>query len=387
MIKITPYYEMPNNQMILEYYLNLVADVVPFLPEDVLDGIPEANDSASHEPRQRRGEYKKLLHRLGIPCNGSKKERRNRDAEMAERLIENYSSILHHKLYGEGHTRGPIKDRKFLREILTARFNQGNISDKLEVPDKKDGKEAEELRKYVFRYNAFSEKNEAGGRKRDIYQLLEMLGVLEVCPYCNRQFISIVKEKRVRPELDHFKSKSKYPYLAISINNLIPVCNTCNKLKRDIDDKIIYPYEEQFGENYIFRADCNQDDIVALHTGASTAIKKFKLTIEKKEDIADDEYSKRVHNSINVFALEELYQSHGSYVADLFRQRYILTDEYLEDLKKQFPQLFRSEREVKHLLRLMNYSLEEMGHRPLGKLTHDISEQIDELYKIHKKDE
>ena len=38
-------------------------------------------------------------------------------------------------------------------------------------------------------------------------------------------------------QFDHFYNKSKYPLLAISFYNLVPVCGTCNhtKGKNDVD--------------------------------------------------------------------------------------------------------------------------------------------------------
>ena len=57
------------------------------------------------------------------------------------------------------------------------------------------------------------------------YQWAEKLGVT-VCPYCNRSYIFTVKKDarngKARPQYDHFFPKSIYPYLAVSMYNLIP---------------------------------------------------------------------------------------------------------------------------------------------------------------------
>ena len=79
---------------------------------------------------------------------------------------------------------------------------------------------------------------------------------LRICPYCGRSFIYAVEEngKTVKPQIDHFLPKSKYPFLALSYFNLIPVCQTCNMkdCKGEYDPmikigerlfSIIYPYE------------------------------------------------------------------------------------------------------------------------------------------------
>ena len=65
---------------------------------------------------------------------------------------------------------------------------------------------------------------------------------LNVCPYCNRNFIN---QKR-GIELDHYFSKSQYPLFAISFYNLIPCCHSCNNSKSDeplAPDKLPNPYE------------------------------------------------------------------------------------------------------------------------------------------------
>lgn len=57
---------------------------------------------------------------------------------------------------------------------------------------------------------------------------------LEYCPYCNRhplESYATSDGKTHKGPLDHFYDKTKYPYLALSIYNLIPVCDKCNNEK------------------------------------------------------------------------------------------------------------------------------------------------------------
>ena len=54
---------------------------------------------------------------------------------------------------------------------------------------------------------------------------------VDVCPYCNRNRIRpFTRNKRthVTGELDHFYCKEKYPYLALTRENLVPSCSVCN---------------------------------------------------------------------------------------------------------------------------------------------------------------
>lgn len=64
------------------------------------------------------------------------------------------------------------------------------------------------------------------GKSRFYY----VLGI-DVCPYCNRNSIRpFTKNKitHVTGELDHFYCKEKYPYLALTRENLVPSCSICN---------------------------------------------------------------------------------------------------------------------------------------------------------------
>ena len=91
---------------------------------------------------------------------------------------------------------------------------------------------------HIFNYSSFSKdgsdlNNPDRKLKWGAYKYIQSLGIRS-CPYCNRQFtfsitVSRLKKdgktltlKTIKPELDHFFPKSKYPYLAISLYNLIP---------------------------------------------------------------------------------------------------------------------------------------------------------------------
>lgn len=61
---------------------------------------------------------------------------------------------------------------------------------------------------------------------------------LTPCPFCAYDSVEIVRSARKTyiPALDHFLPKSKYPFLALSINNLLPSCHRCNSsFKKEAD--------------------------------------------------------------------------------------------------------------------------------------------------------
>lgn len=78
---------------------------------------------------------------------------------------------------------------------------------------------------------------------------------IRTCPYCNRAFIGSVKNNKLGVQLDHFYSKSKYPFFAVSLYNLIPCCSSCNMNKSDDDkENLISPFDKDhsFAEDVKF---------------------------------------------------------------------------------------------------------------------------------------
>ena len=75
-----------------------------------------------------------------------------------------------------------------------------------------------------------------------------------VCPYCNRNFIANFEEDkegvartRVSFHMDHFYPKSKFPYLALSVYNLLPSCPTCNvTVKSNLIINTPTPYDPDY---------------------------------------------------------------------------------------------------------------------------------------------
>lgn len=61
---------------------------------------------------------------------------------------------------------------------------------------------------------------------------------LSVCPFCAHDSVDIINgvRKNHLPALDHFLPKSKYPFFALSVNNLLPSCHRCNSsFKGEVD--------------------------------------------------------------------------------------------------------------------------------------------------------
>lgn len=203
----------------------------------------------------------------------------------------------------------------------------------------------------------------------------ERIGIT-VCPYCNRSYIFTSSKKGTRPQYDHYFPKSKYPYLALSMYNLIPCCSICNQLKSNMDTHItpiVYPYVESFGTQASFTAGIDGDEINSW-LGASS---KYQIEIKYAADI-DAGLKERIEKSEDLFHLKNLYGKHSDFVRDILRTAYIYGDDYFEGLLEQYPDLFHSEAEARNFVFFNYLDEKDWGNRVLAKLTHDIchEEQI-----------
>lgn len=207
--------------------------------------------------------------------------------------------------------------------------------------------------------------------RRWAYQLLETIDA-KVCPYCNRQYTYTIQDI-TRPQFDHFYPKSIYPYLSVSLFNLIPSCPTCNQSKASYNtyqNCFIYPYEDDYGDHAFFATDFCEAD---YENGFDYLIGKgtdFRLDIKYPSDRKD------IEGSINQLHLKEIYSEHKSYISKIFRSFYIISDTYIEELLDSFPQLFSTKEDIMSLLLSTELHSENWGQKPLAKLTSDIYREI-----------
>lgn len=95
--------------------------------------------------------------------------------------------------------------------------------------------------KACFDYDWFSDQTKGWGA----YALVEAYR-LRICPYCQANHVNFHVEKaqgklgagafKMRPPLDHYLPKSAYPYLAVSLSNLVPSCAQCNSGVKTAND-------------------------------------------------------------------------------------------------------------------------------------------------------
>lgn len=209
------------------------------------------------------------------------------------------------------------------------------------------------------------------------YELLELLDV-KVCPYCNRQYTFTVHKVKVSPQFDHYFPISKYPYLQLSLFNLIPSCSTCNLKKSDWDPfqsdeiDILNPYIQGVEDDIYFETELNEDLDFRYWIGYDV---DFKIRLKLREG---SEMFKEQNGMNEIFKLEDVYQHHSDYISDVIKKMVIYNKSNAKDLIQSFPELFSNENEVLDNY-FMNYlKKEEWGKRTLAKLTHDIYQEFKE---------
>lgn len=101
-----------------------------------------------------------------------------------------------------------------------------------------------ELEEKVFCYRAWRGKAHANA------VMNKFVKRVKICPYCNADSVYtlevIERDKTYKSAFDHFFPKSRYPFLGLSLYNLIPSCDRCNsKFKHDRYEEtwnILHPY-------------------------------------------------------------------------------------------------------------------------------------------------
>ena len=207
------------------------------------------------------------------------------------------------------------------------------------------------------------------------YELVRLLDI-QVCPYCNRQYISVVNKedglRGTRPQLDHFFPKSKYPFFAVSLYNLVPTCATCNFLKSDqFKETLKSPYEIEDDpkkisndeEGFVFSFEINNNLKIV-----GNSLKTIEEGIER---IC---FKKQVTANNQIFRLEDIYQYHKDVVAEIIAKKRFEVDKKLEWLANIF------DFDQRDLYRIVwcNYGdVKDFSKRPLAKLIYDILKELE----------
>lgn len=375
MIRILPPWKGNRAEDIWALYYFLLYRTLPFQPEDYL---PKDSQGVYYYPNGDRTRQKVYPTKPFKTFALSRESKRILSAERLstpntlEEFIMLVSPKLHRYLYKNNYVK-----RKNLIDLLTTQTDMDTIQIKKLNFDSKNKTLLKLLLIQVFNYDCFS-------KKRLFPKLIQLMGV-EVCPYCNRNFTTTTRIRKGvyyrQNQVDHYRSKSEFPWFALTLPNLVPACGNCNLRKGDDSQYVLYPYQEEFGKQYRFHT--TPISWAGYLMGQQISPDEFEVKIERNSRVgmvSDQEYENRVRASIDKFGLDVLYrESHNAYVCAIFEQRYIFNDSYLDSIIDSFPSLFKNKEEVRQLLYMKQYDKDMLGAAPLAKLTHDIDEEISRL--------
>ena len=149
---------------------------------------------------------------------------------------------------------------------------------------------------------------------------------IKACPYCNAEEIivqDLVDEgvKIRSSELDHFYPKELFPYLAISLYNLVPsggICNggNCKHNKDSYHHKLVNPFSLSDSEGIVFELSLAQRGILSYDTFEQscrivTCVVNNSLTVNATTFRIESRYMQEIHQAKAVWFTHQKYSPEG----------------------------------------------------------------------------
>ena len=252
-----------------------------------------------------------------------------------------------------------------LMKTIIPGFKQ-NVLDKYLKQDKK--------KRVAFRnyHNKYEQVKKIFNYNNIICKSYFLANLLEIntCIYCNRNYVKTIgddNDKINRPQYDHFYSQSKYPLLALSFYNLIPVCASCNTKKNNKTIDLtthLHPYIESDEEkkfNFSYRK-------------VSLLENNVKIDVATK----DPDAKEKIKNSIADLNLVKIYNANSEMeLRDLLNLRYKYSENYLDILmNKTFTKIKISKNEIYRMVFGIEIEEENFHKRPFSKFKRDIIEEL-----------
>jgi 5-methylcytosine-specific restriction endonuclease McrA len=208
-------------------------------------------------------------------------------------------------------------------------------------------------------------------------KLTNLASILNIksCLYCNSQYTLTVRpnsKTKTKFQYDHFFPKKTYPYLSISLYNLIPSCASCNQSKSERNyslSELVHPYIEDFHNLTQFQI--NDEAHVKLLLNEKIPESKIKIRLTNL-DIP------KVKNQNAFTSIESIYKRHTDIANEIYQKAYAYNNGgklALLNLEKDGKHLFNSHLELEQML-LSNYPLSsDINKRPLSKFMQDLAKQ------------
>lgn len=218
--------------------------------------------------------------------------------------------------------------------------------------------------KRILDYDWFIDKE---NKHYNAYKLSENLD-RNTCTYCNRAYTSTVILKRngqclIRPTLDHWYPKADLPLLAVSFQNLIPSCYSCNSsVKGTVQLSLtnhIHPY-----------VDSNQNNDFQFGYFYSTKLSKYRIFVQDAPGKGT-----KAKDTLKAMFVDEIYNTHHAELEELL----IINKNYSKAYIKKMHMLLGQKLTLSEVYRLLfgvYYENKDFHKRPLSKFKYDILKQL-----------
>lgn len=214
------------------------------------------------------------------------------------------------------------------------------------------------------RYN----KTNANSSKPLLIRLIEKLNVTS-CPYCNHEYVlnfeyKVDNKQIAALELDHFFDKGTYPFLALSLFNLIPSCHICNNRKLSKSLPVSFsPYRNSDEDVCSFSLNNRLDFLMNEHSPSAMVELKTENSTISKDDLT---------SFCDTLLIKERYSCHVDIIKEIYYKTYL--EPYYCD-KSNFTSILPDDFDPLKLL--YGYTdVKDINLRPLTKFTQDIRKEV-----------
>ncbi|MBB6240551.1 hypothetical protein HDC90_005236 [Pedobacter sp. AK013] len=177
-------------------------------------------------------------------------------------------------------------------------------------------------------------KSKCGSLKKH-FESFRKVNQYSVCPFCGMENLMTEKETN-KNEYDHYFSKGRYPFCSINFNNLVPICDYCNKSgnkgQKDIpfiprskprkQGVLYYPYSQNIPKHEIGL------QIISPTTDLSNP-KKWNLIISATPKTNE----KRKDRWVEIYNIEDRYK--GKIAQDSYKWKERIKEKYRMRCKKR----------------------------------------------------
>lgn len=279
---------------------------------------------------------------------------------IANRKMQKYKNITFEAYYNK-YIKRKLSNYS-LKDILCGDF-QKLVEIKNSIGTKYQSKS--NLIKQFFNYDK-KVKAKTSLFQKQISKFIEQNIEVHSCYYCNIEYINKFEasngEIKNSFTLDHMIDKATYPFLALSLYNLIPSCYTCNtKVKGKHEIKNLSPSDNNFDFNEKVKF--------------KTFLTNENLQIDKTNDIElflKEDFSSKFDEYIKILELDARYKYHKDKVIEMINKRRNYPDSRIKELSQL---TYKTEEEIKQDL-FGIYLKDDLHKRPLSKLIKDISEEL-----------